>query len=81
MKDIKLTEEEKKQIQELNTNLATTYLELGHIESDIVLLQSQKNRVIHDLTDLRQIEANLNTKLGEKYGNGTIDIENGLIKV
>ena len=73
----KLTQEE---IDNLN-NLKKSYAELtsmvGNIEIQIMTLNLQKDQLKNNLFQIQQEEIKLGKELEEKYGNGSISLENG----
>jgi len=73
----KLTQEE---IDNLN-NLKKSYAELtsmvGNIEIQIMTLNLQKDQSKNNLFQIQQEEIKLGKELEEKYGNGSISLENG----
>jgi len=73
----KLTQEE---IDSLN-NLKKNYTELtsiiGNVEIQIMTLNLQKDEFKNNLIQLQQEEIKLGKELEEKYGNGSISLENG----
>ena len=73
----KLTQEE---IDNLN-NLKKSYAELtsmvGNVEIQIMTLNLQKDQSKNNLFQIQQEEIKLAKELEEKYGNGSISLENG----
>ena len=73
----KLTQEE---IDNLN-NLKKSYAELtsmvGNVEIQIMTLNLQKDQLKNNLFQIQQEEIKLGKELEEKYGNGSISLENG----
>lgn len=73
----KLTQEE---IDSLN-NLKKNYTELtnmvGNVEIQIMTLNLQKDQLKSNLFQIQQEEIKLGKELEEKYGNGSISLENG----
>ena len=73
----KLTQEE---IDNLN-NLKKSYAELtsmvGNIEIQIMTHNLQKDQLKNNLFQIQQEEIKLGKELEEKYGNGSISLENG----
>tara|TARA_R110000823_G_scaffold262496_3_gene383132 strand:- start:1116 stop:1364 length:249 start_codon:yes stop_codon:yes gene_type:complete len=73
----KLTQEE---IDNLN-NLKKSYAELtsmvGNVEIQIMTLNLQKDQSKNNLFQIQQEEIKLGKELEEKYGNGSISLENG----
>lgn len=73
----KLTQEE---IDNL-TNLKKSYAELtsviGNTEVQIMTLELRKDQLKGNLFQIQQDEMKLAKELEEKYGNGSISLENG----
>ena len=73
----KLTQEE---IDNLN-NLKKSYTKLtsmvGNVEVQIMTLNLQKDQLKNNLFQIQQEEIKLGKELEEKYGNGSISLENG----
>ena len=75
MAEQKLTPEEIQQIkgtQDLQEKLIT---EFGELEFQIQILELQKEKLIEQLETYKSKEKELANQLSQKYGNGTINIE------
>lgn len=72
-----LTQEEIQQLKEIKSKNSYLVEQFGLIEYQIQLLNIQKNNIIKELNDIKSIENKIGSELQNKYGNGTIDIENG----
>lgn len=87
MSDVKkLTEEEIKQIKDLQAQYNQFVFELGNIEVQLQnvnatksAIETEKNSIVEDIKKLGEREKELVTTLQEKYGQGSIDIETGEI--
>jgi chromosome segregation ATPase len=82
----KLTPEEISSISDLQKEYNTKIFELGSIEAQLSLIQSQtkaldaeKNSILDNLNKIGEKEKELVDALQEKYGTGEIDLENGVI--
>jgi TolA-binding protein len=73
----KLTESEILQIKELQEQQDSLITSFGQLEYQIQLLEIQKKKLIEDLEKLRKKEKDIAQELTQKYGNGTINIEEG----
>jgi predicted nuclease with TOPRIM domain len=62
-------------------DIANKYLEiqdrLGALEIQRAMIEKQKANILSELQTLQKSEDDLGHQLNEKYGEGTIDIENG----
>ena len=77
MEKIKLTPEELSKLQELNIKAAEIVTSLGQIEVQVSFLQSSKESLLDNFTQLQQDQDQLATELTQKYGDGTIDMTSG----
>lgn len=82
----KLTPEEISSITDLQKEYNTKIFELGSIEAQLSLIQSQtkaldaeKNGILDNLNKIGEKEKELVDTLQLKYGTGEIDLENGVI--
>jgi hypothetical protein len=82
----KLTPEEISSISDLQKEYNTKIFELGSIEAQLSLIQSQtkaldaeKNSILDNLNKIGEKEKELVDALQLKYGTGEIDLENGVI--
>jgi len=73
----KLTEQELQEIKELQQQQEILIRDFGQLEYQIQLFELQKEKLVEKLEEVRIKETNVANKLNEKYGNGSIDIENG----
>jgi hypothetical protein len=74
----KLTESEILQIKELQEQQDSLITSFGQLEYQIQLLEIQKKKLIEDLEKIRKKEKDIAQELTQKYGNGTINIEEGI---
>ena len=74
---IKLTEEEIKQIQNLQQSQAALVQELGEISLIEFNLKLRKDKAEDFLNDLRVQEEQVGKELNEKYGNGSVNLSTG----
>jgi len=82
----KLTEEEIKQIKDMQAQYNQFVFELGSIEVQLQnvnatksAIETEKNSIVEDIKKLGEREKELVTMLQEKYGQGSINIETGEI--
>jgi hypothetical protein len=73
----KLTESEILQIKELQDQQDSLINSFGQLEYQIQLLELQKKGLLELLESIRTKEKDLAQELTQKYGNGTINIEEG----
>ena len=74
----KLTESEILQIKELQEQQDSLITSFGQLEYQIQLLELQKKGLLELLESIRTKEKDLAQELTQKYGNGTINIEEGI---
>jgi len=72
-----LTQEELQEIKKFQNKRQTLIQQFGIIEFNIQDLESQKQQLSVELSNLKQLETQIGSKLQDKYGEGTIDIEKG----
>jgi len=77
MENKKLTEEELKSIQDLQTLRQNIILELGNLEVYQYDIDTRKEELYTTLDEIRVSDAKLGKELNEKYGDGSIDLEKG----
>jgi len=82
----KLTEEEIKQIKEMQAKYNQFVFELGSIEVQLQnvnatksAIETEKDNIVEDIKKLGEREKELIEALKEKYGEGSINIETGEI--
>ena len=74
----KLTEQELQEIKEVQQQQEILISDFGQLEYQIQLFELQKEKLVEKLEEVRAKETDVANKLNEKYGNGSIDIENGI---
>lgn len=72
-----LTEEELKQLKELQTQEGEIITRLGELEYQLLVLNTQKDNYKELIFKNRQDGEKLAQTLQEKYGEGNINIETG----
>ena len=77
MANQKLTQEELQSIAELQQRNNAIVAEFGQIELAKMNLDARRANAESFLADVRRTETELVTALNEKYGVGTIDLQNG----
>jgi hypothetical protein len=77
MEQIKLLQEEIDILKNLQTRQLDIASSLGRIEYNLQLLELQKEQIIEDLETLKKEEEKAGVELSKKYGNGSIDIDQG----
>lgn len=75
----KLTDQEIKQIQTLQEQQSELIENFGQLEYQIQLLELQKEKLTTQLEQFNLKETELANDLNKKYGNGTINIQDGTI--
>jgi len=75
----KLTDQEIKQIQTLQEQQSKLIENFGQLEYQIQLLELQKEKLTTQLEQFNLKETELANDLNKKYGNGTINIQDGTI--
>jgi hypothetical protein len=77
MEQIKLLQEEINTLKSLQTRQLDIASSLGRVEYNLQLLELQKEKIIEDLENLKKEEEKTGAELSKKYGNGSIDIDQG----
>jgi hypothetical protein len=72
-----LAQEEIQEIKDFQERRRTIVQQFGILEYNIQDLESQKQQLVTELSNLKQVETQIGSKLQNKYGEGTIDIEKG----
>jgi hypothetical protein len=72
-----LTQEEIQEIKDFQDRRRTLVQQFGIVEFNIQDLESQKQQLTVELSNLKQLEAQIGSKLQDKYGEGTINIDKG----
>ena len=73
----KLLQEEIDTLKNLQTRQLDIASSLGRVEYNLQLLELQKEQIIEDLENLKKEEEKVGAELSKKYGNGSIDIDQG----
>jgi hypothetical protein len=73
----KLTSGEIQQLTELKTKYNQLVGVIGNIEVQMMSLSLQKDQLKSEFLTIQEEEIKLGKELEEKYGNGTISLENG----
>ena len=88
MSEIKLTEQELKQVQDLRTKYATVTAQLGQLKVEQIIATEQINRLnelelefTKEYLSIQAEEEKLAADITTKYGEGEIDVETGVITV
>ena len=74
----KLLQEEINTLKKLQTRQLDIASSLGRVEYNLQLLELQKEQIIEDLENLKKEEEKSGIELSKKYGNGSIDIDQGI---
>ena len=77
MAEQKLTPEEINEIQLIQSTQETLVSGFGELEFQIQTLELQKEKLVEQLETYKIKEKELANQLSQKYGNGTINIEQG----
>jgi uncharacterized protein (DUF3084 family) len=77
MEKIKLTPEELSKLQEINNQIQDTVSSLGQIETQMSLMQKNKESLLASFSQIQQDQDQLATELTQKYGDGIIDLNSG----
>ncbi len=75
----KLEEQELNQLKELQQKQETLISNFGQIEYQIQSLELEKEKFVEQLEKIKQKEKTLADNLSAKYGNGTINIDEGTL--
>jgi hypothetical protein len=75
---VQLTEEEIQNLTKFKEEKNKIIYDLGLIESQIIDLQEQKEKSKIELLSLIKKEESLGKELFSKYGDGTIDLQQGI---
>lgn len=74
-----LTNEELNQLKDLQQKQQVLVNNFGEIEFQIQVLELQKEKLVEQLETIKTEENQLANDLSKKYGNGSIDLEKGVI--
>jgi hypothetical protein len=77
MKKTVLSQEELKNITTLQQQQDNFVVQLGQVEYQINTLEKQKNIIKQNIESFEKKQVEIGDQLKEKYGEGTINLENG----
>lgn len=77
MSNQKLTQEELDTIKSIQEKTNAVVSELGNLELTKLQLDARRKEIESFYNDLKEEESKFGKELSDKYGNGTIDLENG----
>lgn len=77
MENTKLTTEEIEKFQSIQQRNSLVVNELGTIELTKLQIERRRAEALDFLTSLREEEQAFGKELSEKYGDGSIDLQNG----
>jgi len=77
MANQKLTEQELKDLKFNQNQSSDLTYQLGQIDMQKSLLDSQRDEILGKITDLQEKQNNLAKELQDKYGQGNINLETG----
>jgi hypothetical protein len=77
MENTKLTQEEVQSLQELQQQRQAVALEFGTLELTQIELDNRREELENFYSELKNKEQELGKEFSNKYGNGSIDLENG----
>ena len=80
MAEQKLTPEEIKQLTTIQENQQQLVTSFGELEFQIQTLELQKEKLVEQLESYKAKEVEVANELSKKYGNGTINIEQGIFQ-
>ena len=80
MAEQKLTPEEIKQLTTIQENQQQLVTSFGELEFQIQTLELQKEKLVEQLESYKTKEVTIANELSKKYGNGTINIEEGIFQ-
>ena len=72
-----LTQDELNSLKNVRETFDSLTTVMGSLETQLALINLEKNEVVEQLKNLKQQEIQLGTELKEKYGDGNISLENG----
>ena len=77
MANQKLSKEELGKIEEIQKRVQAVKVELGNVGLAEIDLKTRKANIEQYLTETQEQEASVVKELEEKYGKGSIDLQNG----
>ena len=75
---IKLSQEEINTLTQLQQSQQNIVTQFGQLEIQLQTLELQKDFLIENLKQLQEQESTIGQQLNEKYGDGTINLEQGI---
>ena len=72
-----LTQEELTKLKNVRETFDSLTTVMGSLETQLALINLEKNDVIDKIKELKQQEIQLGNELKEKYGDGNISLETG----
>ena len=75
MENQKLSQEELEKISDIQTRMQTIQTELGKLELAKMDLKTRRKAIERFIDESRNLEAELARELQEKYGKGTINLD------
>ena len=78
MESTKLLQEEIDNLNQLQQNQQNIVTQFGQVEIQLQTLELQKDILVENLKQLKEQEITLGQQLNEKYGDGTINLEQGI---
>jgi len=73
----KLTEQEIQQLNQLQSQQDEFITKFGQLEYQLQNLELQKEKLIEQLEQSKELEAQIANQLNEKYGDGVINLQEG----
>ena len=77
MANKKLSKKELEQIKDIQTRMQAVKTELGQLGLAEIDLKNRRTNVENYLVETQELETKLVKELEDKYGQGSIDIQNG----
>lgn len=74
---IKLSQEELNQLNQIKNGQENLLAGFGELEYKIQSLEIQKDQLVEALAKLKETEVEVGKVLSEKYGEGSINLEDG----
>jgi len=78
MSEVKFTEEEMKQIKDIQDSYFDIQSEFGHLQLTRIKMDTKEKELIKTLGDIEKTEKNFLEKITKKYGEGSLDPETGV---
>ena len=74
-----LTEEEQKELKDIQNQTQSIVLELGEIEMIKIQIEARYKNAKSFLAEVSNLEKNFTKSIFEKYGKGNVDLDEGTI--